>query len=216
MLRKFLGIIILICLGVIAIYVIYWEFWSTEKYKISSGQGLAQLSFTSLYGDYLIFIDGNLIDQVASKESKQFESIPSGRRNVKITRKSSVQNLYYTLERYIMFETGTQVEIKWEAGPTLESSRGIIKYFRETYSPDGIEVYVQPIWPNSIVYLNSTQLHNNYAKIKNPGVLRFRVVNGDMFDPLEFEISIENESQGNIKNLAMIIEVFLYKKPIKF
>lgn len=178
----------------------------------------SELMFTSLYGEYNIFIDNKLIGYINNGDSKIFYSILPGIRNIRVERINlNNQNFYFTLNRDIIFEPSTRVEIKWEAGPTLETSRGIIKYFIKKFSPKGIELIIKPFWPNTYVLYNSELLKEQTLIIEYPQLLKFSVVgkNND-FESLDIELIIQDEFEQVPKNLQLIVEVYLYKNPILF
>lgn len=208
---------IFIVITAIVIFVIlsspsFWN-WIYQNGRIEK-KGFSQLKFSSIAGDYEIFIDDKLLGDVRDKEEKLFVRIEQGERVLKIVRKSDIKNFYYTLIRQINFMPSAQVELKWEAGPTLESSNGILKYFVNVVNPNGAELLIEPFPADSIIKINTEKIDKKLIEVRDTNQMIINVSHGEKFIPQEFVILLRDENTNTVpKNVRLIVEVYLYKKP---
>lgn len=174
----------------------------------------SQLLFESLNGEYSIHIDREFKTDVKEHERKEIFQIQPGKHLVQIKRKSEVENFYYVLERTLEFYPSSQVEIVWEAGPTLESSSGNIKYFVGIVKPGASEVYVQTSPSEARVEFDSKYSSGKLFEVTDIRTHTLRVSNGKGFEEYVTKVNLRNESNKKVlENLRLIIEVYLYKSP---
>lgn len=187
-----------------------YSFFNTRSRK---GE-FSQLNFRSLDGEYTVYIDNEDKGKVKDKEQRDFTQIKPGLRSIKLIRTSSIKDFFYTLERSIYFLPSSQVEISWEAGPTLESSTGVIKYFTEI-AKQGSEVYIQAFPKNANVEFDSRKTEGNIFEVFDTNTHTVKVANGEGFDPQSFQVNLTDEStKKNLTGLRLVIEVYLYKRPV--
>lgn len=174
------------------------------------------MSFKSIDGQYDIFIDGEKKGVVEAGAQEDFVQISPGKHVIKVVRQTSSPDFYYTLERNIEFLPSAQVEITWEAGPTLESSAGIIKYFTEISKHNGANVYIQTFPQNATVEFDSRKSEGNTFEIFDTATHTIKITNGDGFDTQSLSVNLTDVStQKVLSNLQLVIEVYLYKQPFK-
>lgn len=211
--KKALIVISAIILTVALLSPAFWDLVSPNNDEDEKGFG--QLKVQSLAGEYEVYVDKNLIGSVEDKGEKVFTRISAGKREVEIVRKSSVDNFYFKLIRQIDFLPSTQVELNWEAGPSMESSSGILKYFTRVTNPGGSELLVIPFPADSEILINSSKPERNLIDITDIGERKVLVKNSEQFIPNEFTVFLKDESNNTVpKNIRLIVEVYLYKKPI--
>lgn len=211
--KKALIVIFAIILTVALLSPAFWDLVSPSNAEDEKGFG--QLKVQSFAGEYEVYVDKNLIGSVEDKGEKVFTRISSGKREVAIVRKSSVDNFYFKLIREIDFLPSTQVELNWEAGPSMESSSGILKYFTRVINPGGSELLVIPFPADSEILINSSKPERNLIDITDIGERKVLVKNSEQFIPNEFTVFLKDESNNTVpKNIRLIVEVYLYKKPI--
>jgi hypothetical protein len=208
-------------LGICAILVLlaFTPFWG-YIYQFFQAKGLqgnySQLHFQSSKGDYQVFIDNELKGEVADKQKKDIPQVKPGSRTIKIVRKSELSDFFYVLEKTIEFIPSSQVEIEWEAGPTLESSTGTIKYFNEIIKPDGAEVYIRPFPNNAIVQFDSKTTEGNTFDVFDTKNHTIKVSMDEDSESITSKINVTDESTNKVlKNLKLVIEVYLYKMPFE-
>lgn len=178
--------------------------------------GTSELSFQSIAGNYSVFLDNKLLGEVEDGKSKDFVKVEPGRHLVKIVRKSDVTNFYHVLERNLDFLPATSVEIAWEAGPTLESSSGTIKYFTQIVNPKGAELYILTFPNDSEVEFDSRKSEGNLFEINDTATHSVKVSNGEGFESKETSVNLTDENTKKIlTDLRLVLEVYLYKQPFK-
>jgi hypothetical protein len=209
----FLAMVVL--LGLVA-FLPAWN-WFYSAFEDRGRQGnFSQLSFTSTTGEYEIYIDGQSQGTVSNKEQKDFAKIKPGSHVVKITRKSDIADFYYVLERPIEFLPSSLVEIVWEAGPTLESSSGTVKYFTQAVKPNGSEVYVLTIPQSATVEFDSRKSDSNVFEILDTKTHTLKIENGTGFESQTIQVNMNDEATKSVlSDLRLVIEVYLYKQPFK-
>lgn len=190
----------------------------TYFYKFLRVQGkqgnYSQFNFKSIRGTYEIFIDNTLKETVEEGKSKEIILIEPGIRQVKVVRKSEIKDFFHQFERNISFLPNAAVEMEWDAGPTLESSSGVLKYFTKIVKQNGSEVFVSTFPDNAKVEFDSRRNNNNVFEVLDTATHTIRVSGNEGFDSKFVELNLTNESTKRVlTNLKLIIEVFLYKQP---
>jgi hypothetical protein len=210
--KNFFFIAIVVVLIIVLTGSGFWN-WVYSIFKVNERSGTSLLHMKSLSGVYQIYIDGNKVGEVGNQEDKTFSQIAPGSRDVKIVRENN-EDLYFVLNRSISFLSSAQVELEWEAGPTLESSEGLLKYFSPIPKPGGAEIQVIAFPSNSDIAFNEQVLPNNTASVTTVQDYKIKVKNTDGFTPKEFDIKLRDDNSGNVpKDVRLVAEVYLYKKP---
>jgi hypothetical protein len=210
-----LFIVIVVVLGLVS-FLPVWS-WIYSGFEDRGRQGnFSQLSVTSVNGDYTVYVDNELVGKVADKKQNDFSKISPGRHTVKLVRDSGVQGFFYALERPLEFLPSSQVDISWEAGPTLESSAGTVKYFTSIVKPDGAEVYVLTFPQSATVEFDSKKSEANVFEIQDTKTHTIKVSNGSGFAAQTVDINLTDDgSKKLLTNLKLVVEVYLYKQPFK-
>lgn len=185
------------------------QFWTFVNQNLNTSTQTSQLKFKSLFGKYTISLDGKSLGFVDDKQTQSFSQISPGERNVKISRNSSASGFYFDFEKKINFYPGTEVTIEWEAGPTLESSNGIIRYFNESSNQNGTEVQIFSFPPDALVEIDSKLVESKKINITDTSSHKVLVKSSGEYENKEFDISF-NTVKSNLKHS---VEVYLYKKP---
>ncbi len=183
--------------------------WNVIYSYLPTNTQVSQLNFKSLFGDYSISIDGIETGIVNDKQSRIFTKIHSGERLVKIRRISEINDFYYLFEKKINFYSGTEVDIEWESGPSIDSSNGIIKYFREAKNSQGTELNFITFPSNSTVEINDNVNELKKLQLNDSQTYKVKVKNNESYETRDFQIKL-NTAQ---KNLSHTIEIYLYRKP---
>lgn len=170
----------------------------------------SQLNFKSLFGNYSIYLNGNKLGDVNDKETKLFPKIKPGKQTIKISRNSNTSDFYFDMEKEIDFIPGTQVDIEWEAGPTLESSNGIIRYFADTaVQAEGTEVQFYPFPPDASVEMDSKLLESKKVVINDTDTHKISIKANSSYEGKDFDIEFNSVK----KDLRHVVEIYLYKVP---
>lgn len=176
----------------------------------------SSLLVRSIAGVYDVYFDGKKIGEVNEGEEKEFYKLNSGNRSVKLVRKTDATEFFFVLERTLFFRPASKVVIEWEAGPSLESSEGVIRYFTDVYSPDGAIVAVQPFPSIANVTFDGRSEADNVFEVRDVANHIIKVSNGDGFK-IQNNITLTLEDPSNedsvLKNVKLVIEVYLYKYP---
>ncbi len=176
----------------------------------------SQLNFKSTNGAYDIYIDGEKKASAKDKEEQIVPQIKPGFHSVKLVRSSRTPGFFYTLERSIEFIPAAQVEIKWEAGPTLESSSGTVKYFSQINKSGGSDVYILPFPKNATVEFDSRRGDANVFEVLDTATHTIKVSNGSGFETQTVQVNLIDETTNHVlTNLKLVVEVYLYKQPFK-
>jgi hypothetical protein len=210
-----LFICIVVVLGLVS-FLPVWN-WIYGVFEDRGRQGnVSQLSVKSLRGDYEVYIDGESIGKVLDKQQNEFPKIKPGRHTIKLVRQAQNPDFYYVLERPVDFLPSSQVEITWEAGPTLESSTGTVKYFTSIVKPEGAEVYILTFPQSAAVEFDNRRSEANTFEILDTNNHTLKVSNGSGFTTQTMDINLTDEgSKKVLTNLKLVIEVYLYKQPFK-
>ncbi|MFW5720646.1 MAG: hypothetical protein ACOCXT_06500 [Candidatus Dojkabacteria bacterium] len=172
------------------------------------------LSVESLAGEYRVFIDGEERGEVADKGRTEIVKITPGKREVRLERNYPDQDFFYTLTRQVEFLPSSEVQIVWEAGPTLESSNGNIKYFTRIHKPRGAEIYIIPFPQTAKVEFDSRHSEKNLFEIFDTNLHTIRITNGEGFEPQSVQVNLQDGQNGKLlTNLKLVVEVYLYKYP---
>jgi len=210
--KKLLFIILAGSLIILIFIPLVWN-WISDFTNTSESIEYSQLQFTSIEGDYLVFVDDRQVGRVENKNTKVFAKIESGERVIKIVRSSNQENLYFILERKINFSPRTQTEIVWSSGPTLESSEGVIKYFGSSSSPTGTRVILTTFPTFAKVKLNEREIGREFI-VDNIETNKLIVSAGENYNSRELELRLKDDSTNTPpKNTSLNIEVYLYKRP---
>ncbi len=130
--RKSYAIILLI---LIAFLCALWSPWNglnialPQLLGIAPKQQIGGLQVSSLAGELQVFVDGNSAGKVDPASSPLVvPAIDPGQHQVKLVRTADVAGTYANFDRLVTFESGVDVVISFELGPTAEFSEGHVIY----------------------------------------------------------------------------------------
>lgn len=182
----------------------------------------SQFTIESISGDYDIFIDDKNVQSVRDKTFKTIPNIEPGLREIKLKRtvEGKVEDFFYVFEREIFFLPGFEVKFSWDAGPSLDSSTGVLQYFKDHIGNKGVELFLLTTPKiDTLVSINDNQKKenlNNYnlATNKITNILIEPVEKGFEAAQVKIDLSQSFSSASKLNsNLQLIVEVFLYKQP---
>jgi hypothetical protein len=205
--KKFIFYIVAVIL--IILLSLPWT-WQSIYRTFGNSSANAQLHVRSLFGDYEVYIDNNLIGQVKDKEIKLFPQIQSGKREIKLVRIAEENDFFHIFTREIDFLPNSRVTIEWESGPTLESSNGMLRYFSPSRSPDGTQIVVIPFPPNAKVYFDGTESAFRQIIVSETKSINIKVESDEIYESQDIEIELSTIE----KNIKHTVEIYLYRKPV--
>lgn len=130
--RKFLwattlGLLLLAC----AIWSpwLSWDFSPLQLLGIVPPPAVGGLQVTSLAGSMKVYVDGEDMGTVDPETSPVLiPAITPGQRQIRLVRETEVVGGYWEFNRLIEFDSGVDVVIAYELGPTEEFSGGHVIY----------------------------------------------------------------------------------------
>jgi hypothetical protein len=178
------------------------------------------LQVTSLAGELEVYVDGFLMASVPSGESATITPIEPGERQIRIQRVSDVENAYWEFNRLVKFESGIDVVIAYELGPTASFSEGHVIY--ATKSPEkiiGVKLNLDATVDGATVLIDgievgTTPLVSQLLALDSQHVLR---VTKQGYEDQEFKLLPESQQNrdkiaGNYLNV--VVSLFLQPIPI--
>lgn len=200
---------------VVSIVLAFLPFWENIFSKIrKTGILTAQLRVNTPESVARIYLDNELKGE--TKEGTALISgIVPGRHVVKIERSSTVPNFYVPLERELHFEEGAEIEIQWIAGPTKEACEGMIRYFKKQPISSNHTTVNLVVYPSDakIVYDGKPIKVGEYQIVVDDENNHTISVSREGFETKEINLKIENTIRQ--RNLDVVIELYLYRKPIE-
>lgn len=195
--------VILIIFVLIISFIIY-AFVTPSVLQVEEKFG--QINFRSLSGEYDLYWNNQYIGSVNEGENKTFFKLKSGTFPFKVIRKSPLKDFFYEFNKNLTLLPNSEIVMEWEAGPTIESSSGVLKYFVESTKPN----IIINTYPNEAsVYLDE-QLVEKILPLENikRDAIRLNIKYKEGVE--EKNILINTKFNGNI---SMIVEVYLYIQP---
>lgn len=201
---------LLILLFVPSVWNWFAGFWP------GANEGTSQLLVKSIAGDYTVYVDNKKVGEVTNDDSKLFPKLSAGEKTIKLVRNSKTSDLYFTLEKKLNFLSASQVEITWSAGPTLESSEGVIKSFDQISRNNGAELNIVTYPTSATVTMNDSPIEKN-SIITTTDTLKLKVSDDDKtYDPKDLEIRLVDGTTKTVpNNIRLNLEFYLYKRPIE-
>lgn len=103
----------------------YWNFSFARLFGVEPPPEIGGLQVTSLAGEIEVFIDG--VSQgkaVAEQAPLIIPAVEPGERRISLKRISTVTGAFWELNRLVRFESGVDVVMSYELGPTADFSGG--------------------------------------------------------------------------------------------
>jgi len=217
-------IMIIVLILVFFVILGLWSPWNKMNLSFLNFLGIegtskyATLKVKSLKGEVSIYVDDEL--KGSASDNADFAEInPISKGEHTISLKKENAGNYYQFERKINFESGLDVVLAYDLGPSQIFSEGHLLYTRKNYlniANPRLTVYSAP--ENVTVYLDELSIGNTALKdididISKQHKMKF-MKNG--YDSMEITLLPEGQSdRDKLKNFDMILEVNLFMQPIK-
>jgi len=206
----------LVIVGIVMICIVlaFLPFWESIFLKMKkSAMNYSQLRVNTPENISIVYIDGKIKGE--TKEGTLLVTgITPGKHSIRIERKSSIPGFYIPFEKEVNFEDGVEIEIQWVAGPTTESSEGVLKYFKRQAIPTDFTTV------NFIVYPPDAQISWD-GKVLESGSYQISVVDdknhellisSEGFETKKVNLKVENAIRE--RHLDVVVEVYLYRIPV--
>lgn len=212
-------VVVLIVLG-------FWAPWLDWNLSIGQFIGLGRRDNTSglrvfsLLGEMDVFIE-NEYKGSTSPDSDFFEllQIDPGKYNLTLKRKSSVEGSYYEFSKDITFESGIDVIVVYELGPSNRFSEGHIFYAERSFennsepnlnfltNPEKTKIYIDDRFigesPLSDISISLEKQHN--IRVEKEG-----------YDTIEFEIFPSSQDERDkLRGYDLYLDINLFLIPIE-
>lgn len=142
--------------------------------------------------------------------------VEAKRHVVRLERDSATDDFYVPFERELVFMEGAEIEIDWLAGPTLSTSQGVLKYFRQRPSLNVEPRVFFVVYPEGAnVSIDGLEVDSSTLSANLSALSEFSheiTVEKDGYETSTFTVNTEELSQRD--DVDLVIEVYLYLPPI--
>lgn len=204
-------LLIVACAGLAATPA--WDY--VYKWFVPETTAVAQLRVSSPDSTLLIYIDDEYVGET-SDGTLIIPDVSAQRHTLKLIRDSSNETFYAPFERELTFMEGSEVEIEWLSGPTLSTSQGVIRYFRERPEADSAPRVFFVVYPDDAnVMMDNLTVDPEALSAEIPtgsGSEHTISVSKEGYETSEFVIN--TGLFGTRRDADLVIEVYLYQPPI--
>lgn len=216
------GCIILILIAVLCAIWSPWNSWNisiAQLFGIEPPKQIGGLQVTSLAGELEVFIDGQSRGKVNTETSPLLiPAVTPGERQIRLVRTSQVTGAYWEFNRLIKFESGVDVVLSFELGPTEEFSEGHLIYATKNNEltenlllavnsgVDGAEVLVDDLRAGTTPLAGYVLTRDKQHRV---------VISAPGYETQEFTILPEDQTQRDkLKGFYLNVDVNLFLLPI--
>lgn len=198
-----------------------WNNWNLNIYNlfgIESSEKYATLKVKSLQGTVNIYLDDELKGSATdNSDFAEINPITPGEHTVTLKKESNGN--YFQFSRKVSFESGMDVVISYDLGPSQLFSEGHILYTRKNYlnaenprlsifsSPEDVSVYLDEnlIGTTVIKDLELNKSIQHKIRFEKKG-----------YDTMEITVLPENQAdRDKLKDYDLILEINLFLQPVK-
>jgi len=198
-----------------------WNNWNLNIFNlfgIESSEKYATLKVKSLQGIVSIYLDDELKGSATdNSDFAEINPITPGEHTVTLKKESNGN--YFQFSRKVNFESGMDVVISYDLGPTQNFSEGHILYTRKNYlnsnnprlsifsSPEDVSVYLDEnlIGTTVVKDLELDKSIQHKIRFEKKG-----------YDTMEITVLPENQAdRDKLKDFDLILEINLFLQPIK-
>lgn len=220
-------IAILLIILPLCVLIGLWSPWRSINIDIPKLFGIANqdlksgLQVYSLSGTLEIYIDNQLKGEVTPEESPYFvDAIDPGEHLVKLARKSENTKSYWTFNKLVTFEKGTNVVISYNIGPSEAFSEGHIIYaITKDDSKAATALNIKSSQEAFSIQFDSTPFEkvtfNEYTSLLDLTKQHSIKINKSGYEQLEFVIlPSSQEERDKLKSYDIVIEAQLMLQPV--
>lgn len=211
-----------IVLILIAFLCALWSPWTSWNISFSRLLGIEPppqiggLQVTSLAGELEVFVDGISQGKVTPDSSPlTIPAIDPGERQIRLKRIATVDEAYWEFNKLIKFESGVDVVISYELGPTEEFSEGHVIYAtRTTDKVDGLRLNLTSSVEDAVVKIDDVTVGNTplVAQVISKDKQHTLLISKKGYESQEFKLLPESqEDRDKISgyNLNVLVDLFL-------
>ncbi len=216
-------IIILILLAFLLAIWSPWNSWNislTRLLGIDPPEEIGGLQVSSLAGTLEVYIDGSLKGTVDPEKSPlTIPAVEPGERQIKLIRKSDVEGAFYQFNQLVKFESGVDVILAYELGPTAEFSEGHLIYATKTAKVANPELSL-----NIVSSAEGSNVKIDDLDVGQTPIVTYKldltkqhklVISKLGFDSQEFVIlPTEQKDRDKLKGYNLNVNVDLFLQPI--
>jgi len=218
---------VLFIILIISLLIGLWSPWRGININFSGLFGISTqdlqsgLQVYSLSGTTQIYVDNQLKGEVTPEDSPYFvDSIDPGEHLVKLARKSDVTNAYWSFNKLVTFEKGTNVVISYNLGPVEVFSEGHIIYaIKKDDTTKATELNVKLNIEGFNIQLDSLPFEKVTFKeyTSNLDLTKQHIIKLEKsrFEPLDFVILPSSQDERDkLNNYDIIIEAQMMFQPV--
>lgn len=222
--KKFAVILIIL---VLCTLIGLWSPWRSinidlpQLFGISKQDLKSGLQVYSLSGNIQIYVDNQLKGEVTPEESPYFvDNIDPGQHLIKLERKSEKESAYWTFNKLVTFEKGTNVVVSYNLGPSEVFSEGHIIYaVNKDYTKTETSINVLLNINEFNIQFDSLPIEkisfNEYSSLLDLTRQHSIKLSKPGFEQLEFVIlPSSQEERDKLKNYNIMIEAHLMYQPV--
>lgn len=215
----------IIVIILIAFLCALWSPWTSWNISFSRLLGIEPppliggLQVTSLAGEVEVYVDG--ISQGKATPTTSPLIIPAiepGERQIRLKRTSTVEEAYWEFNKLIKFESGVDVVLSYELGPTEEFSEGHVIYTtRTTDKVDGLRLNLTSNVEGATVKIDDVEvgLTPLVAQVITKDKQHTLLISKSGYESQEFKLLPENqEDRDKISGFNLNVLVDLFLQPI--
>lgn len=218
----------IIVIILIAFLCALWSPWTSWNISFARLLGIEPppqiggLQVTSLAGEMEVFIDGISQGKTTPENSPLIiPAIEPGERQIRLQRISSVDDAYWEFNKLIKFESGVDVVISYELGPSENFSEGHVIYTTKTPDKvDGLRLNLVTNVTDAVVKIDDIDvgLTPLVSQVITKDKQHTLLISKNGYEPQEFKLlpeSQEDRDKVSGFNLNVIVDLFLQPIPIK-
>ena len=197
-------------LGGVFAFLPTWD-WFFNFFK-DRDSTISQLLVTTPKSTAKIYIDDQVRGTTQTDKEFAITGISKGSHKIKIARISDPSGFYQDFEKTLDFIPGTAVQVVWSAGPSTESSSGIIKYFKKQIASSTPQVKVYPYPADSAI--NFDDAKSDSSIVLNDTKKHTMKISKEKYISQEVPIQMTDSNGTLIKDYDLVVEVYLYQVPV--
>lgn len=213
----------IIVIILIAFLCALWSPWTSWNISFSRLLGIEPppqiggLQVTSLAGEIEIFVDGISQGKVTPESSPlTIPAIEPGERQIRLQRTAQVDEAYWEFNKLIKFESGVDVVVSYELGPSEEFSEGHVIYATKTTDKvDGVRLNLTSGVEGATVKIDDAEVGQTplVAQVISKDKQHTLLISRTGYESQEFKLLPESqEDRDKISgyNLNVLVDLFLH------
>ena len=206
--------VVFIAVAVILIGLAATPAWD-YVYSLINGEtkGIAQLRVYAPDSTLAVYIDDEFVGRT-SEGMLLLSDVSAEEHEIRLEREASTPGFYAPFERELVFMESAEVEIQWLAGPTPETSEGVLKYFRQRPEAESALRVFFVVYPDgATVKMDDAEVDKAALSVAITDVFKHEIsVEKEGYESKEF--TVDAGLFGEVNNADLVVEVYLYQSPV--